>query len=348
MVPVSGFIPRILDGYRAGNYTNLTASDCLGAYTADLLSDRRNLIIVSEPDRSMSMSSCGYGERQWNGSSVAALAFELDPGIEWIASSVNLSGNDANIEYFRQQMQTNGTWFVGSYVNYSASSKPPSLYPVQYCLSETRGVSYCQLQFVSDILFVVVVCNLVKVICMSFVAFHLWDLDEPILATVGDCVASFLERPDETTAGWCLLDPTNLDGWCVRGQQFPRNLVYQRPSKTRLYHATTTSRWWLRLFLCSYYLVVGFLLFGLSLRPNSTDNVAEIMKAKFGAVNGNLLLGLDGTTGQGLILDVLVANLFQLALSTTYFLYNSLYTAQCGALEWASFVRGERKALRVT
>jgi len=39
----------------------------------------------------------------------------------------------------------------------------------------------------------------------------------------------------------------------------------------------------------------------------------------------------------GIILGVIIANIFQLALSTTYFLYNSLFTAQCSAMEWASY-----------
>lgn len=72
------------------------------------------------------------------------------------------------------------------------------------------------------------------------------------------------------------------------------------------------------------------------------------MKLKFGQVDSGMILDLDGASGIGLIQDVLVANSFQLALSTTYFLYNSLYTAQCAALEWASFACGKRKSLRVT
>lgn len=292
------------------------------------------------------MSSCGYGEQKWNGSSVAALGFELDPGISWIRSSVNLSGNDANIASFRQQIQANGTWFIGSSLSYSVAQRP-SLYPVEYCLSETRGVSYCQLQFVWYTLLIVVACNLVKVICMSLVAYHLWDLNEPILATIGDCVTSFLERPDETTAGWCLLDLAFIDAWSENLVHYYENFAYERSPKCRLYRSTTRARWWCTMCLCTSYLMLGLLLFCTSL-PLGTGDVATDMKVKFGAVDGNLLLGYSGSSGGGLVADILIANSFQLALSTTYFLYNSLYTAQWGALEWASFIQGERRSLRVT
>lgn len=335
-------ISRMLNGYQAGHYTNLTASDCLNAYTVDLLTDRRNLIVVSTPTSNMNMSRCGYLERKWNGSSVFAIEPDVEPGIDWITNSMTVLERDWSINYSRQQLDVNGTWFIGS-----GYQTVPSYYPVRYCLSETNGVSNCQLQFVSYILYVVVVCNLVKVICMSFFAYDLWNLNEPVLATVGDATASFLDQPDETTAGWCLLDLQNLAAWTTKETERKRITIYERAPRTRLYHATSKTRWWWTMILCTLCLILGFVLFSLSFQLGSGD-VAEDMKVKFGAVNGGMVLGLEGESGRGLIIDILVANSFQLALSTTYFLYNSLYTAQWGALEWASLIRGKRKALRVT
>lgn len=99
--------------------------------------------------------------------------------------------------------------------------------------------------------------------------------------------------------------------------------------------------------LCTLYLIIGFVLFSLSFQM-SAYSVSAAMKLKFGQVDSGMILNIDGASGIGLIQDVLVANSFQLALSTTYFLYNSLYTAQYAALEWSSFARGKRRSLRVT
>lgn len=63
------------------------------------------------------------------------------------------------------------------------------------------------------------------------------------------------------------------------------------------------------------------------------------MKMAYGAIDQNLTLGLSGDSAARLILDIVIANSFQLLLSKTYFLYNSLWTAQCGALEWVSYMR---------
>lgn len=49
----------------------------------------------------------------------------------------------------------------------------------------------------------------------------------------------------------------------------------------------------------------------------------------------------------GLLSNVFIANVAQPILSFMYFMYNGLFTAMCGALEWESFSRN-RKGLRVS
>lgn len=80
---------------------------------------------------------------------------------------------------------------------------------------------------------------------------------------------------------------------------------------------------------------------------------SEIWRLGLGRVDPNLILQLyyEALTlreeSVELLACILVANSFQLLLSATYFLYNSLYTAQCGAVEWTSYTVG-RKPLRVS
>ena len=326
-------VKKIYNDYQNGSYSKLTTDECISAYVgAELLNTRRNLImVIQQPSTSTNMSRCGYQGQLWNGSSVAGMGIDLNPGTSWLYSYYDAY---YNVTVIKESVQSDGTWQLGNFT-------------VETCWSEATQVSQCRLQFVSYILYVVVACNAVKFICMIFAARYLWNLDEPILATVGDAVASFLEQEDRTTAGWCLLDLQSLRAWRHTYVKDGYDSTYKRQSKRRLYSATTSTRWWFTVLLCTLYLIAGFVLFGLSFE-RSSYGLKAAMKMRFGAVDSGLILGLDGESGGRLILDVVVANSFQLALSTTYFLYNSLYTAQCAALEWATYARGMRKSLRVT
>lgn len=73
---------------------------------------------------------------------------------------------------------------------------------VDYCLAH-RVQEHCKLQFSVTIMIVVIVCNLVKAICMGVIA---WKQDQQPLVTLGDAIASFLRQPDMTTAGRCVAD----------------------------------------------------------------------------------------------------------------------------------------------
>jgi len=76
----------------------------------------------------------------------------------------------------------------------------PERYEIDHCLS-SRGELTCKLQYSSVILYVAIACNVVKFLA---IALHLMGSREPILATVGDALASFLNSNDPHTKGKCL------------------------------------------------------------------------------------------------------------------------------------------------
>lgn len=328
-------VHMIFNGYKANNYTKLTASDCFNdyyGYPTNVLNSRRNLIlIVQQPVAPMNMTDCGYDGRPWNGSSVLGIDYNNMPTY----------GSDGTKRM--KPLLQNETWNIREYGIYNLDLN------VQACWSETTKVQPCQLQFMSYNLVTVVVCNLIKFICMCTTVYHLWNLDQPILATVGDAVQCFLEHSDDKTKGYCLigLEDIRQHKW---GGKFSTDIYlecYNRESKSRLYSATAHWRWWSTMMLCTTYIVVGFVLWKLSVDISSYDLGYE-MTMPFGFADSHMVLGLDGKSGFKLIIDIIVANSVQLALSATYFLYNSLYTAQCAALEWTSYIKGRPKSLRVT
>ena len=79
-------------------------------------------------------------------------------------------------------------------------------YPVEYCLSR-KLTEQCELHFSPAICLVVIVCNIIKVLCMSLTAL---SNRTDIFLTVGDAVASFLSRPDPSTERMGLVSRSNL------------------------------------------------------------------------------------------------------------------------------------------
>ncbi|KIW28239.1 uncharacterized protein PV07_07918 [Cladophialophora immunda] len=78
----------------------------------------------------------------------------------------------------------------------------PKNFEVDHCLSQSTEEK-CSLQYNFTILLIVIGCDIVKIIAMSAVLFM---VSERRLATLGDAIASFLERPDPYTRGYCLLE----------------------------------------------------------------------------------------------------------------------------------------------
>lgn len=105
---------------------------------------------------------------------------------------------------------------------------------IDYCLTR-RVEEHCELQFSLAIMIVVIVCNLIKAICMAAMA---WKQDQEPLVTLGDAIASFLRRPDAMTAGNCIAGKTRFEGrksWNSSHSQWTLGQPYwfRAASKTR-------------------------------------------------------------------------------------------------------------------
>lgn len=81
----------------------------------------------------------------------------------------------------------------------------PERSEIDHCLSG-RGELTCKLQYSSVILYIATACSAVKSLP---IALHLVYSREPILATVGDALALFLNNHDRNTKGKCLYTTNN-------------------------------------------------------------------------------------------------------------------------------------------
>lgn len=80
---------------------------------------------------------------------------------------------------------------------------------VDYCLTEPSN-ERCKLEFNPRLAWVVVAFNLAKT-CILCCAFFI--IKESPFMTMGDAVASFFTRQDETTEDLCLMEKKNVGMW---------------------------------------------------------------------------------------------------------------------------------------
>ena len=106
---------------------------------------------------------------------------------------------------------------------------------IQYCLSK-RVEEHCKLQFSLVIMIVVVISNLIKTVCMSMIV---WKQDSEPLVTLGDAIASFLDRPDMTTKGNCIAGKTRFED----GRSWDLMLSGWYLKRLRWFRAASKRRW---------------------------------------------------------------------------------------------------------
>ena len=163
----------------------LTNEDCIRQYTSQIISRRSDVFLVNKmryPDDDL------YGKPYFNYSSLltSSLVASVSGGTsmnQWKcldAACTTASGP--------QHMQI-------SEVLQHASAWTINDLGVDYCLSQPVP-EQCRLQFSLAIMIVVVACNFVKLVCFCII---LWKRHWKPLVTLGDAIASFLDRPDPTT-----------------------------------------------------------------------------------------------------------------------------------------------------
>ncbi|PYH81230.1 hypothetical protein BO82DRAFT_311044 [Aspergillus uvarum CBS 121591] len=175
-----------------GTFTNMTNEVCLDSYDVQYNTQQATLIFVADRrffpnESSLSAMIDGYTSiydyTNNEGTGVAETAIANNT---WTAQGISWNLSSAAIGY----------------------ENPDELPKVQisHCMAK-RAVQRCELLFSPSIALAVIVSNLVKVVCMFLAA----RTDRPgILLRVGDAVASFLNQPDLTTQGRCLMSREDM------------------------------------------------------------------------------------------------------------------------------------------
>ena len=195
---------------------------------------------------------------------------------------------------------------------------------IEYCLSKVVP-DHCKLLFSTYILAIVIIMNAAKTASMIW-AFR--SQKEATLVTIGDAVASFLDRPEELTKGRCLMAEKDVNAGPLdwrRGDKdasvaLPTAMTLNAKNTRRWFIAVGTTKWLIMvaLFVLSIITVAILLQFGVRELSNYGLDLSSALSLGFGKLDTRALIdiGLPSTGVTGLISDVLLSNLAQLVCST--------------------------------
>lgn len=211
----------------------------------------------------------------------------------------------------------------------------------------------------------------------------LWKQRDATLVTVGDALASFLERSDELTRGRCLMAKVDVRKgplrWRLRNKKMipntqPLPVTYYAPLRRRWFAAASITRWCTTMGrectctdvhvghftdcclpshpgLCLVALITGSSLLRAAIHGISSHTSAgtSAFSLGFGAVDSRALMlhGFAQSGSGGLVAAVLSSNLPQAIVSFLYLTYNGLLTSMLLSHEYSKYAV-RRKPLRVT
>ncbi|KAK1833344.1 hypothetical protein QBC39DRAFT_254656 [Podospora conica] len=219
--------------------------------------------------------------------------------------------------------------------------------PVEYCYS-LPSQEHCKLQFSRDLLITVIVLNLLKAVLMLACTFG-WK-DEPPLLTVGDAIASFIDRPDDSTADMCLLSKKRVESEWMAHKEPPKGADIFRDRRKRRGRGASAVKWTSTLFLFLFAIATcSFLLrYGINQIEGAPDESQNLFSITLGAIDTRTLMVTpisSSGASPSLLANVVLANTPQLIFSLLYFSYNGLFTAMSLSVEWSRFAL-RKKGLR--
>ncbi|KAF7521935.1 hypothetical protein G7054_g12302 [Neopestalotiopsis clavispora] len=261
------------------------------------------------------------------------------------------------------------TWFLG-----------PPRYEVSHCLVKPvdRSAARCRFEYSPQIMITVCILNILKASVMICVwVMRKWQnrdlagqseaakeqaLQDQVIYTLGDAIASFMRSPDATTKDMCLApreDFLTHRTWAGKlRKETPVPSTEARPwvyTERRWMSAASLKRWAILLFICCVMLAVTGGLLGLasvSLRHRKIDtSILGFWRLGFGALTPftYIVLDLPRQDPAGLISNVLIANLPQLLVSIVYIFYNAMLSTFLVQREFSLMYKAERrKPLRVS
>lgn len=201
---------RALDG----SLTKYSPEECVGLYSTKFVSKVRNVLLVSTDKNK---TNPVFSSLNWD-------LFDQVP-YYWTCGD----------GYYSFIYSTDSPVCDLATAKAEAKSWKLDQHPISYCMVEPVEAQ-CRLSFSLPIMIVVITCNVVKAAIMILTYSK---LKEPTLVTVGDAIASFLDKPDPTTESICLSTKYSID----HGKWKTKSLRMWNPRRQFWFKAASTKRW---------------------------------------------------------------------------------------------------------
>ncbi|KAF1985605.1 hypothetical protein K402DRAFT_307201, partial [Aulographum hederae CBS 113979] len=313
----------------ASKWDNLTLESCANAYSDPTMTSYRTLVLIVQPE---------------SGKETLPGLFRTVAGKTWMCNQppgvVAPDGADSNgLSSFscNPSRAAFGQRRNGSKRNWQKPNNP------RYCLAEPVEED-CKLELSIPFVATVCVANVVKIAVILLLSFNMRSSS---LNTFGDAIASFLERPDDSTVGFCQHDAESLkQAWTSYQQPTP---VPWHIRRRRQFSALSLPRILLSSLVFIVSLITTATLLALAIRADSARGTlsSTFTTAAFTSKDHFSIIGFESMANATLPGLVLLVNTPQLLISFLYFLYNALLTCFLQAREWNSFSL-RRQRLRVS
>lgn len=252
----------------ASTWEKLSKKECLSTYAQGILSDRRDLVLVHNNASEGSLSDVYEYSYHLDDTSDDPYAWMCEESL--IREKFNALTNSSHVFWNQSGPQPTCRTIKKVLFSHHLEQWTPWDYDIQYCMSEKHQAT-CRLNYSLSLAIGVMLSNVIKVVAMCYVAFGLTD--RPLI-TVGDAVSSFLEHPDRTTEGACLVsngyfwrvwNDSSDDMYQLEGGLGERPFRFHHEQKC-LREVGHQSTWNVIAFLyfCSLAAIAGFLFVGIS------------------------------------------------------------------------------------
>ena len=235
----------VLNDYREhqASLERLDVNTCVEVYTAPIISSHEDVLLVSTYSNLLNSSLyCHHYDHDYDVLADDSVRFCPD----YLQSAINNSHSNVTNSLLFYNGGREGDIFGHDVSNILKCSETVTCIlpfanlsdPVnwlQYCLSVPTE-EHCRLQFSLAIMIIVIVCNLIKTFCMSAIA---WKQDPEPLVTLGDAIASFVDRPDATTKGNCVAGKARFEkskSWDSLSRRWDSKSLH-------LFRAASSRRW---------------------------------------------------------------------------------------------------------
>jgi hypothetical protein len=328
-MPVVQLLQDVTNSFNLTGFVRMEPLECMHNYSSGFMQGYGDVVVVST--RSDADSPVLFTRFPQRSITIDKQFANRDP-FNWMCHDVlalNITGEDddrCSFEMATQQLDSGRNWTVHGN-------------PVSYCLARTVP-NMCELQFNQWLMLCVVAFGSVKALVVAYLL--LARSPGRCLRTLGDAIASFLEKEDTITKGMCLVSSTKIRKHGFKETYAPQIFTGSCP---RWLGSANTTEFFSTIGVSAFYIVV--LAIALFFAIDGAHGLAFASGLGVPEIQSLASFKPDDTSSTGIVPTLLVANVPQVGFSLLYIVYTNIWGKLLVAHEFDRMTQ-MRKGLRVS